>query len=83
MSDIYKTVMSRVIHQAIKDLVYAGPQEKQDAIQYLHSDAFLEHCDIAKFPRGLQDALDEMLLLSKAEQKIVAKMVVEELADCG
>lgn len=82
MSDIYKTVMSKVIHQAIKDLIAAGPQEKVDAIRYIHSDLFLEHCDIAHYPRGLQETLDEMLLMSKPEQKIVAKMVFEELADC-
>ena len=83
MSDIYKTVMNKVIHQAIKDLIYAGAQEKVDAVKYIQSDLFLEHCDIASFPRGLQDTLDEMLLMSKAEQKVVAKMVMEELADCG
>ena len=83
MSDIYKTVMSKVIHQAIKDLIGAGPQEKVDAIKYIQSDMFLEHCDIAQFPRGLQDTLDEMLLMSRSEQKVVAKMVIEELADCG
>jgi hypothetical protein len=83
VSDIYKTVMSRVIHQAIKDLVYSGPQEKSDAIKYVQSDLFLEHCAIARFPRGLQDALDEMMLMSRAEQKVVAKMVIEELASCG
>lgn len=83
MSDIYKTVMNKVIHQAIKDLIDAGPQEKIDAIKYIQSDVFLEHCDVAQFPRGLQDTLDEMLLMSKWEQKVVAKMVMEELADCG
>ncbi len=35
---------------------------------------------MAGFPDGLQDALDEMLLLSRTEQKVVAKMVMEELA---
>jgi len=83
MSDIYKTVMNKVIHQAIKDLISAGPQEKSDAIKYIQSDMFLEHCDIAHFPRGLQDTLDEMLLMSRSEQRVVAKMVMEELADCG
>jgi hypothetical protein len=28
---------------------------------------------------GLQDALDEMLLLSQTEQQVVARMVMEEL----
>lgn len=80
MSDIYKTVYSKVIFQAIRDLVGAGPQEKEDAVKYLQSPAFLSHCCIAGFPDGLQDALDEMLLLSRTEQKVVAKMVMEELA---
>tara|TARA_Y100000385_G_C12887164_1_gene548334 strand:+ start:484 stop:678 length:195 start_codon:yes stop_codon:yes gene_type:complete len=61
-------------------LVGARAQEKDDAIKYLQSPAFLAHCDVAGFPCGLQDALDEMLLLSKTEQKVVAKMVMEELA---
>jgi len=79
VSDIYKTVYSKVIFQAIRDLVGAQPQEKEDAVKYLQSPAFLMHCDIAGFPCGLQDALDEMLLLSKTEQKVVAQMVMEEL----
>tara|TARA_R100001198_G_C5109233_1_gene137608 strand:+ start:120 stop:371 length:252 start_codon:yes stop_codon:yes gene_type:complete len=80
VSNIYKTVYIKVIFQAIRDLVGARAQEKDDAIKYLQSPAFLAHCDVAGFPCGLQDALDEMLLLSKTEQKVVAKMVMEELA---
>lgn len=80
MSDIYRAVYSKVIFQAIRDLVGSGPQEKEDAIKYLQSPAFLSHCGVAGFPDGLQDALDEMLLLSRTEQKVVAKMVMEELA---
>ncbi len=82
MSNIYKTVYSKVIFQAIRDLVGTRAQEKDDAIKYLQSPAFLAHCDVAGFPCGLQDALDEMLLLSRMEQKVVAKMVMEELATC-
>ena len=83
MSSIYKTVYSKVIFQAIRDLVGSQPQEKQDAVKYLQSPAFLAHCDIAGFPSGLQDALDEMLLLSRTEQKVVARMVMEELTSCA
>ena len=79
MSDIYKVVYSKVIKQAIKDLIGAAPTEKEDAIRYLHSDAFLDHCVIAEYLRGLQDALDEMMLMSKPERSVVAKMLMEEL----
>ena len=34
MSDIYKTVYSKVIFQAIRDLVGSQPQEKQDDNQH-------------------------------------------------
>lgn len=81
MSDIYKVVYGKVIGQAIKDIIGDSPQEKEDAIRYLHSDVFRDHCEIARYPVGLQDTLDEMLLLSGAEQKFVAKMVMEELSD--
>lgn len=81
MSDIYRVVYGKVIAQAIKDLVGESPQERDDAIRYLHSDMFRDHCEVAKYPVGLQDTLDEMLLLSGAEQKFVARMVMEELAD--
>ena len=54
-------------------------QEKVDAIRYLQSPAFLNHCDIAGYPAGLQDALDEMLMLSWPEQQVVAQMVMDEL----
>jgi hypothetical protein len=83
MSGIYKTVYSKVIFQAIRDLVGSQPQEKEDAVKYLQSPAFLSHCEIAGFPSGLQDALDEMLLLSRTEQKVVARMVMEELTSCA
>jgi hypothetical protein len=82
MSDVYKTVYSKVIFQAIRDLVGSEPQERKDAIKYLQSPAFLVHCQTAGYPVGLQDALDEMLLLSATEQKVVAKMVMEELSEC-
>ena len=83
MSDIYKTVYSKVIFQAIRDLVGSQPQEKQDAVKSLQSPAFLSHCETAGCPSGLQDALDEMLLLSRTEQKVVARMVMEELTSCA
>ena len=79
MSDTYKLVYGKVIFQAIRDLIGAKSQEKADAIKYLQSPAFLHHCDVAGYPDGLQDALDEMLLLSKPEQQIVAQMVMDEL----
>lgn len=81
MSGIYKTVYAKVISQAIKDLISDQPQLKADAVKYLQSPSFLKHCNIAGFPFGLQDALDEMLLLSKPEQRVVARMLMEELAD--
>jgi hypothetical protein len=79
MSDTYKMVYGKVIFQAIRDLIGTQPQEKADAIRYLQSPAFLSHCEIAGYPVGLQDALDEMLLLSQTEQQVVARMVMEEL----
>ena len=83
MSGIYKTVYAKVISQAIKDLICDQPLERQAAIKYLQSPAFLKHCNIAGYPFGLQDALDEMLLLSITEQRVVARMLMEELADCA
>lgn len=83
MSDVYKTVYGKVILQAIRDLVCSGSQERKDAIKYLQSPAFIVHCQTAGYPVGLQDALDEMLLLSDTEQKVFAKMVMEELVDCA
>lgn len=81
MSAIYKTVYAKVINQAIKDLISDQPQHKADAVKYLQSPAFLKHCNFVGYPFGLQDALDEMLLLSKPEQVVVARMLMEELAD--
>jgi len=60
-------------------LIGTRSQEKVDAIRYLQSPAFLNHCEIAGYPAGLQDALDEMLMLSWPEQQVVAQMVMDEL----
>ena len=79
MSDTYKLVYGKVIFQAIRDLIGAQSQEKADAIKYLQSPAFIHHCEIAGYPAGLQDALDEMLMLSWPEQQVVARMVMDEL----
>tara|TARA_R100001510_G_C7632724_1_gene191328 strand:- start:1104 stop:1346 length:243 start_codon:yes stop_codon:yes gene_type:complete len=79
MSDTYKLVYGKVIFQAIRDLIGTRSQEKVDAIRYLQSPAFLNHCEIAGYPAGLQDALDEMLMLSWPEQQVVAQMVMDEL----
>ena len=79
MSDTYKMVYGKVIFQAIRDLIGNQPQERADAIKYLQSPAFLSHCEIAGYPAGLQDALDEMLMLSWPEQQVVARMVMDEL----
>lgn len=79
-SDTYRIVYSKVIFRAIKDLVSGQEDNRQDAIKYLKSEAFLQHCRVAGFPSELQDALDEMLLLSTTQQKFVAEMFLEELA---
>lgn len=81
MSDIYKTVYRNVIFQAIRDLAGASPVEKDAAIKYLHSNAFVQHCAVAEFPEGLQDALDEMLLMSRSEQKVVSKMLMDAITE--
>jgi len=80
VSDTYKIVYSKVIIQAIKDLVCNQQADRDAAVKYLKSPVFLKHCRMAGFPSGLQDALDEMLLLSRAQQKVVAQLVMEELA---
>jgi hypothetical protein len=79
VSDTYKIVYSKVINRAIRDLVGSQHQERDDALKYMKSQAFIEHCRIAGYPEALQDALDEMVLLSSVEQKIVAELVMEEL----
>ena len=79
MSDTYKIVYSKVINRAIRDLVGGQHQERDYALKYMKSQAFLDHCRIAGYPEELQDALDEMVLLSSVEQKIVAELVMEEL----
>ena len=81
MSDIYKTVYRNVIFQAIRDLAGTSPVEKDAAIKYLHSNAFVQHCAEVGFPAGLQDALDEMLLMSRSEQKVVSKMLMDAISE--
>jgi len=80
VSDTYKLVYSKVINQAIKDLVCNHVDDRDSAAKYLKSKVFVSHCHKAGYPSGLQDALDEMLLLSLPEQKVVAQMVMDELA---
>ncbi len=83
MSDTYKIIYSKVIIQAIKDMVCSHQNDREAAIKYLKSNAFLRHCEMAGFPAGLQDALDEMLLLSRAQQTVVVQMVMDELLQCA
>jgi len=80
VSDTYKLVFSGVIKRAIKDTVGSSSQERADAIRYIHSDLFRQHCKIAGFPMGLQDTLDEMVQMSRAEQIFVAEEVLEALS---
>ena len=81
MSETYRIIYSKVINQAIRDLVSSHAEDRGDAAKYLKSPAFTSHCHTAGYPSGLQDALDEMLLLSLPEQKVVAQMVMEELTE--
>ena len=81
MSDTYRIIYSKVINQAIKDLVGNYADDRDAAAKYLKSPDFTSHCHTAGYPSGLQDALDEMLLLSLPEQKVVAQMVMDELTD--
>lgn len=83
MSDTYKIIYSKVIFQAIRDLVCNQQDDRGAAVKYLKSNAFLRHCQIVGFPAGLQDALDEMLLLSRAQQRVVVQMVMDELLQCA
>lgn len=79
MSRIYKTVYAKVINQAIKDLVCNHESDRQAAAKYLNSNAFIDHCDTAGYPVGLRDTLNEMLSLSRPQQKVVVELVMEEL----
>ena len=81
MSDTYRIIYSKVINQAIKDLVCNYADDRDAAAKYLKSPAFTSHCHTAGYPSGLRDALDEMLLLSLPEQKVVAQMVMDELTE--
>ena len=80
MLDTYKIVYGKVIGQAIKDLVCNHQPDREAAVKYLKSEAFIDHCQIAGYPDGLRDALDEMLSLSRPQQKVVAQLVMEKLA---
>lgn len=81
VSDTYKLVFGSVIKRAIKDVVGVSPQDRADAIRYIHSDLFRQHCEIAGYPKGLQDTLDEMVQMSQAEQIFVAVEVLDALED--
>ena len=80
MSDTYKIVYGKVIGQAIKDLVCNHQHDRESAVKYLKSEAFIDHCQMAGYPDELRDALDEMLSLSRPQQKFVAQLVMEKLA---
>tara|TARA_R100001129_G_scaffold153679_1_gene116268 strand:+ start:1186 stop:1437 length:252 start_codon:yes stop_codon:yes gene_type:complete len=81
VSETYRLVYSKVINQAIKDLVCNYAEDRDSAVKYLKSPVFTSHCHTAGYPSGLQDALDEMLLLSLPEQRVVAQMVMDELTE--
>jgi|TARA_R100001480_G_scaffold142781_1_gene140385 hypothetical protein len=80
VSDTYKIVYGKVIGQAIKDLVCNHQHDREAAVKYLKSEAFIDHCQMAGYPDELRDALDEMLSLSRPQQKVVAQLVMEKLA---
>ncbi len=79
MLDTYKIVYGKVIGQAIKDLVCNHQHDRDAAVKYLKSEAFIDHCQIAGYPDGLRDALDEMLSLSRPQQKVYAQLVMERM----
>ena len=79
MSEIYKLVYTKVIGQAIKDLVCNHDSDRKAAVKYLKSNAFMNHCDMAGYPAELRDTLNEMLFLSRPQQRLVAELVMEEL----
>ena len=79
VSDIYKTVYSKVIERCIKDLVGDDPAERGAAMKYLYSPDFSQHCEIAGCPEGLLDTLDEMIQMSPVEQRFVAKKLLAEI----
>ena len=79
MSKIYKTLYKKVIGQAIKDLVCNHDVDRKVAVKYLKSNAFMNHCNMAGYPAELRETLNEMLLLSRPQQRLVAELVMEEL----
>jgi hypothetical protein len=81
VSDIYKVVYVKVIERCIKDLVGKSPQQRGDAIEYLHSNNFVKHCLLAGYPEGLRETLDEMIQMSRFEQQYVANQVLEKLEE--
>lgn len=79
MSDIEQKVFRRVIKQAINDLASDCALHRRSAEDYLRSDRFAVDCETAGYPKGLRDTLDEMLLLTKLEQKVIRKQLFEML----
>jgi len=74
-------VYGKVIRQAIKDLVCNHDKDREAAVKYLKSKAFSEHCQTAGYPAGLRNTLEELLLLSVTQQRVVVEMVMENLSD--
>jgi len=81
VSDTFSLVYGKVIRQAIKDLVCNHDKDRESAIKYLKSQAFSEHCQTAGYPSGLRNTLEELLLLSATQQRVVVEMVMERLSD--
>ena len=71
----------KVIGTAIKDLVSDHEPDREDSVKYVNSKVFINHCEMAGYsPAGLRDTLNEILSLSRPQQKVVMSLVMERLA---
>ena len=71
----------RIIRQAIQDLIDPRHTKRCSAHTYIGSELFELHRDLAQYPIELRDTLADLVLRSKAAQKILSTEILDLLAD--
>ena len=74
-----KPLSRNIIRQKIKDLISDEYELIVDAHDYIDGDLFLLHMRCAEYPDELRDTLSDLVLRSKAAQKILGREILDLL----
>lgn len=76
-----KRLSRRVIRQAIKDVGIGTDKQSRMAMIFVRSEDFKTHMERADYPELLSGAIEDLVLRSKAQRRVMTREIIEVLEE--